>query len=242
MDFTVEGKSFRAMGIGAVVLDTDSTSAALAAVVSVDDAEGTVLRLPSGAKGWQAVALRLEHGTEVQLPLPRDFTVKPGEALVLGCLGPLAAEHGGSLGESAPLEVYAVRRVGDKPETTAQTFEFADATTVMKRCSLARATEYEVEKYPLKKVCKVSAIVFLVGLVCFSFLMHLFTESMDELLNRLPEALWMSAKFGGVSALVVAVGGGLFVKSSNDYNSKKKYEAYTQQFEQVMAETLASDR
>ncbi|MTJ94068.1 MAG: hypothetical protein F8N36_14600 [Desulfovibrio sp.] len=242
MDFTVEGKSFRAMGIEAVVLDTDSTSAALAAVVSVDDAAGTVLRLPSGAKGWQAVALLLEHGTEVQLPLPQDFTVQPGDALVLGCLGPLAAAQGGSLGENAPLEVYAVRRVGDTPETAARICEFADAATVMKRCGLARATEYEVEKYPLKKVCKVSAIVFLVGLVCFSFLMHLFTESMDELLNRLPEVLWMSAKFGGVSALVVAVGGGLFVKSSNDYNSKKKYEAYAQQFEQVMAEALASDR
>ena len=65
---------------------------------------------------------------------------------------------------------------------------------------------------------------------------------MDDLLARLPEALLMSAKFGGVSALVVAVGGGLFVKSSNDYNCKKQYEAYTRQFEQVMAEALAADR
>ena len=242
MDFTVEGKTFRAMGIAAVVLGTEPAAVAQAAVVLVDDAAGTVLRLPRGAKGWQAVALRLEHGTEVQLPLPQEFAVRHGDALVLGCLGPIAAAQGGTLSENAPLEVYAVQRAGGDPETPGQTYEFADAISIMKRCGLARATEYEVEKYPLKKVCKVSAIIFLVGLVCFSFLMHLFTESMDDLLRRLPEALLMSAKFGGVSALVVAVGGGLFVKSSNDYNCKKQYEAYTRQFEQVMAEALASDR
>jgi len=48
----------------------------------------------------------------------------------------------------------------------------------------------------------------------------------------------MTAKFGGVSALVVAAGGGLFVKSSNDYNSRKKFETYVRQFEQAMAVTL----
>ena len=74
--------------------------------------------------------------------------------------------------------------------------------------------------------------------MCFSVLMHLFTESMDDLLRRLPEALLMSAKFGSVSALVVAIGGGLYVKSSNDYNSKKQYKAYTRQFEQAMAKVL----
>ena len=240
MDFTVEGKNFRAMGIGAVVLGTAPADAAQALVVSLEDAAGMSLRLPAGGKGWQAVALRLEHGTEVQLSLPQDFVVTPGEALVLGCLGPIAAAQVGTLGDNAPLEVYAVRRARGDCETDVQTCEFADAATVMKRCGLARATQYEVEKYPLKKVCKVSAIIFVVGLVCFSFLMHLFTESMDDLLARLPEALLMSAKFGGVSALVVAVGGGLFVKSSNDYNSKKQYEVYTRQFEQVMAGVLGS--
>ena len=240
MDFTVEGKTFRAMGIGAVVLGRAPAAATQALVVSLDDAAGTSLRLPVGGKGWQAVALRLEHGTEVQLSLPQDFVVTPGEALVLGCLGFIAAAQDGTLGDNAPLEVYAVRRARGDCETDVQTCEFADAATVMKRCGLARATQYEVEKYPLKKVCKVSAIIFVVGLVCFSFLMHLFTESMDDLLRRLPEALLMSAKFGGVSALVVAVGGGLFVKSSNDYNCKKQHEAYTWQFEQVMAGVLGS--
>ena len=238
MDFTVESKNFRALGVGAVVLDVSPSAVAQAVVVSLDDAAGTALRLPSGAKGWQSAALRLEHGTEMQLPLPQDFAVAPGDALVLGCLGPLAAAQGGTLGENAPLEVYAVRRDGSDQEADAQLFEFADTTSIMKRCGLARATEYEVEKYPLKKVCKGSAIIFAVGLVCFSVLMHLFTESMDDLLRRLPEALLMSAKFGGVSALVVAIGGGLYVKSSNDYNSKKQYEVYTRQFEQAMAEVL----
>ena len=244
MDFTVEGKAFRAVGIGAVVLGTGPAAAApRSMVVSLEDAEGTALRLPAGAKGCQAAALRLETGTEVQLPLPQDFVVAPGDALVLGCLGPLAAAQGGTLGENAPLEVYAVRRVAANSvegaaQADAQTCEFADAATVMQRCGLARATQYEVEKYPLKMVCKVSAIIFVVGLVCFSFLMHLFTENMEDMLARLPEALLMSAKFGGVSAIVVAIGGGLFVKSSNDYNSKKQCEAYARQFEQVMAEVL----
>lgn len=246
MDFTVEGKNFRTMVIGAVVVGTAPGAATRTTVVSLDDAAGTALRLPGGAKGWQSAALRLEHGTEVQLPLPQDFAVNTGDALVLGCLGPLAQAQGGILGENAPMEVYAVRRVNagpnaaaDSGESTVQSHQFADAASVMKRCGLACATEYEVEKYPFKKVCKVSAIIFAVGFVCFSFLMHLFTESMDDLLRRLPEALLMSAKFGGVSALVVAIGGGLYVKSSNDYNSKKQYEIYMQQVEQAMAEALA---
>ena len=238
MDFTVEGKNFRALGIGAVVLGTGSGAEAQAPVVSLEDAAGTVLRLPRGEKGMQGVALRLDHGTEVQLPLPQEFVVNPGDALVLGCLGPLAAAQNGTLGDNAPLEVYAVR-CGAAGESAKQSHEFADVATLMKRCGLTRATEYTVEKYPLKKVCKVSSVIFVVGLVCFSFLMHLFTESMDELLRRLPEALLMSAKFGGVSALVVAIGGGLYVKSSNDYNSKKQYESYARQFEQVMGEVLA---
>ena len=250
MDFTVEGKKFRALSMGAVVLGTAPQTSTQSVVVSLDDAAGTALRLPRGEKGWQCVALRLEHGAEVQLPLPQDVTVATGESLVLGCLGPVAAAQEGSLGDTAPLEVYAVRgantaadhaaeKAAAGSESAAPGYWFVDAATLMKRCGLARATEYAVEKYPLKKVCKVSAIVFLVGLVCFSFLMHLFTESMDELLRRLPESLLMSAKFGGVSAIVVAVGGGLFVKSSNDYNCKKQYEAYARQFDQVMAETLS---
>lgn len=253
MDFMVEGKNFRAVGIGAVVLGTAPAAAAQAMVVSLDDAAGTALRLPCAAKGWQSAALRLERGTEVQLPLPQDFAVKPGDAMVLGCLGPLAAAQSGTLGENAPLEVYAVRRAAACQNTTAnnavnagesatQSHEFADAATVMKRCGVTRATEYDVEPYPLKKVCKVSLIVFLVGLVCFSFLMHLFTESMDELMSRLPEALYMSAKFGGISALVVAAGGGLFMKSSNDYNRKKKFDAYLQQFEQAMNHEIGAGR
>lgn len=253
MDFTVEGKKFRAQSIGAVVLETRPGAASQATVVSLDDAAGTVLRLPRGAKGWQGVAVQLEYGTQVQLTLPEDFAVKPGDALVLGCLGPKTAAQDGTLAENSPLEVYAVRRANTAsdmaPNTAAEAGEpalqihtFADATTVMQRCGLSRATEYVVEKYPLKKVCKVSSIIFVVGLVCFSFLMHLFTESMDELLRRLPEALLMSAKFGGVSALVVAIGGGLYVKSSNDYNSKKQYEAYARQFEHAMAEALAAHR
>ena len=119
MDFTVEGKSFRAMGIAAVVLGTEPAAVAQAAVVSVDDAAGTVLRLPRGAKGWQAVALRLEHGTEVQLPLPQEFAVRHGDALVLGCLGPIAAAQGGTLSENAPLEVYAVQRATKAPQRRA---------------------------------------------------------------------------------------------------------------------------
>lgn len=59
-----------------------------------------------------------------------------------------------------------------------------------------------------------------------------------SLARRLPEALYMSAKFGGIAALVVAAGGGLYMKSSNDYNRKKKLDSYTQQFEQAMTKAL----
>ena len=243
MDFTVEGRNFRVMTVRAVVLGTAPKADTRGTVVSLGDSTGMALRMPCGEKGWQSAALRLENGVEVLLPLPEDVTVDPGESLVLGCLGPVAAAQEGPLGDKAPLEVYAVRSANAASaggESAAPGYYFVDAATLMKRCGLARATEYAVEKYPLKKVCKVSAIIFIVGLVCFSFLLHLFTESMDELVSRLPEALLMSAKFGGVSALVVAVGGGLFVKSSNDYNSKKQYENYARQFEQAMVEVLVS--
>ena len=66
------------------------------------------------------------------------------------------------------------------------------------------------------------------------------SNSGEFLTHSRPEALLMSAKFGGVSALVVAIGGGLYVKSSNDYNSKKQYESYARQFEQAMGEVLAA--
>ena len=245
MDFTVEGRNFRVMAVKAVVLGTAPTADTRGTVVSLGDSTGMALRMPCGEKGWQSAALQLEYGTEVQLPLPETFAAAQGDSLVLGCLGPVEDVKNGSFGESVPLEVYAVRSAAPNAnsntghgESTVQSYEFADAATVMKRCGLARANEYVVEKYPLKKVCKVSTIVFLVGLVCFSFLMHLFTESMDEFVRRLPDALNMSAKFGGVSALVVAVGGGLYMKSSNDYNRKKKLDSYIQQFEQAMSEVL----
>ena len=240
MDFTVEGRNFRVMAVKAVVLGTAPTADTRGTVVSLGDSIGVALRMPRGEKGWQSAALQLEYGTEVQLPLPGTFAAAQGDSLVLGCLGPVEDVKNGSFGESVPLEVYAVRSTAPNGsgESMVQRYEFADAATVMKRCGLARANEYVVEKYPLKKVCKVSAIVFLVGLVCFSFLMHLFTESMDEFVRRLPDALNMSAKFGGVSALVVAVGGGLYMKSSNDYNRKKKLDSYIQQFGQAMSEAL----
>lgn len=104
MDFTVEGKDFRAVGVGAVVLGTAPAAAAeVALVVSLEDAAGTALRLPVGGKGWQAVALRLEHGTEVELPLPQDFQVNPGDALVLGCLGPIVMRRAARWATMPPL-------------------------------------------------------------------------------------------------------------------------------------------
>ena len=63
---------------------------------------------------------------------------------------------------------------------------------------------------------------------------------MDELARRLPEALYMSAKFGGIAALVVAAGGGLYMKSSNDYNRKMKLDSYVQQFEQAMQHAIGA--
>lgn len=152
MDFTVESKNFRALGIGAVVLDVSPSAVAQAVVVSLDDAAGTALRLPSGAKGWQSAALRLEHGTEVQLPLPQDFAVAPGDALVLGCLGPVASAQGGTLGENAPLEVYAVRRDGSGQQADAQLFEFADTTSIMKRCGLAAPPNMKWKSTPQKSL------------------------------------------------------------------------------------------
>lgn len=240
MDFTVEGRNFRVMAVKAVVLGTAPTADTRGTVVSLGDSIGVALRMPRGEKGWQSAALQLEYGTEVQLPLPGTFAVAQGDSLVLGCLGLVEDVKNGSFSESVPLEVYAVRSTAPNGpgESIVQSYEFADAATVMRRYGLARANEYVVEKYPLKKVCKVSAIVFLVGLVCFSFLMHLFTESMDEFVRRLPEALYMSAKFGGIAALVVAAGGGLYMKSSNDYNRKKKLDSYILQFEQAMHEAM----
>lgn len=230
MDFTVEGRVFRASAVEAQVLViADGQVMAQEQVIPLADASQG-LRLPRGEKRWQLISLRFEQGTEAQLPLPAGYELATGDRLTLGCLGPVDAAEGNP---AAVQEVYAVSNT-----TAGWQHEYMDAATLMKRCGLTRVTEYELETYPLKKVCKVSAIVFLVGVVCFSFLMHLFTESMDDLVRRLPEALYMSAKFGGIAALVVAAGGGLYMKSSNDYNRKKKQDIYTRQFERAMREAL----
>ena len=230
MDFTVEGRVYRASALEAQVLAIASGQApAQEQSITLADASQR-LRLPRGEKRWQLVSIRFADGSEAQLPLPPDYAPAMGDRLTLGCLGPGSAAEGSP---AAVQEVYAV----SSPSAGWQ-HEFLDAAALMKRCGLTRVMEYEQEAYPLKKVCKVSAIVFLVGLVCFSFLMHLFTESMDDLVRRLPEALYMSAKFGGIAALVVAAGGGLYMKSSTDYNRKKKLDAYTLQFEQAMRATL----
>lgn len=229
MDFTVEGKAFRACAVEAHVL---AVAPWQAPVQEQDIAlgNGANLRMPRGRKQWQCALIRLESGAETQLPLPDSCPVTVGDCLKLGCLGPVSTTAGGT---GAALEVYAVSN-----QTSGWKHDVVDAASLMKRCGVSRVTEYDLESYPLKKVCKVSVIVFLVGLVCFSFLMHLFTESMDELVRRLPEALYMSAKFGGIAALVVAAGGGLYMKSSNDYNRKKKLDSYIQQFEQAMNKAL----
>ena len=230
MDFTVEGRVYRASALKAQVLAMANGQApAQEQIIPLADASQRV-RLPRGEKKWQIISIRFEDGIEARLPLPPGYELATGDGLLLGCLGPGSAAEGSP---AAVQEVYAV----SSPSAGWQ-HEFMDAATLMKRCGLTRVAEYEQEAYPLKKVCKVSAIVFLVGLVCFSFLMHLFTESMDALVSRLPEALYMSAKFGGVSALVVAAGGGLYMKSSNDYNRKKQQDAYALRFEQAMLEAL----
>lgn len=231
MDFTVEGKVFRACAVEAHVLAVApwQTPAPEQGIASSCDAQ---LRMPRGRKQWQSAVIRLENGAEAQLPLPASCPVAVGDCLKLGCLGPACGAEGG---DGAALEVYAVSNAASGWE-----HDFMDAAALMKRYGAHRVTEYDLESYPLKKVCKVSVIVFLVGLVCFSFLMHLFTESMDELARRLPEALYMSAKFGGIAALVVAAGGGLYMKSSNDYNRKKKLDSYVQQFEQAMQHAIGA--
>ena len=232
MDFTVEGKVFRACAVEARVLAVApwQASAPEQGIASSGDAQ---LRMPRGRKQWQCAVIRLENGAEAQLSLPDSCPVAVGDSLKLGCLGPASATEGG---DGAALEVYAVSN-----SASGWKHDFMDAAALMKRYGTHRVTEYDLESYPLKKVCKVSVIVFLVGLVCFSFLMHLFTESMDELVRRLPEALYMSAKFGGIAALVVAAGGGLYMKSSNDYNRKKKQDSYIQQFEQAMRHAVDTD-
>lgn len=231
MDFTVEGKVFRACAVEARVLAIAPWQAP-AQEQNIALGSGANLRMPRGRKQWQCAVIRLENGAEAQLPLPDSCPVAVGDCLKLGCLGPASATEGG---DGAALEVYAVSNAASGWE-----HDFMDAAALMKRYGAHRVTEYDLESYPLKKVCKVSVIVFLVGLVCFSFLMHLFTESMDELARRLPEALYMSAKFGGIAALVVAAGGGLYMKSSNDYNRKKKLDSYVQQFEQAMQHAIGA--
>ena len=231
MDFTVEGKVFRACAVEARVLAVAPWQAP-APEQDIALGSGANLRMPRGRKQWQCAVIRLENGAEAQLSLPDSCPVAVGDSLKLGCLGPASPTEGG---DGAALEVYAVSNAASGWE-----HDFMDAAALMKRYGAHRVTEYDLESYPLKKVCKVSVIVFLVGLVCFSFLMHLFTESMDELARRLPEALYMSAKFGGIAALVVAAGGGLYMKSSNDYNRKKKLDSYVQQFEQAMQHAIGA--
>lgn len=231
MDFTVEGKIFRARAVEAQVLAVGPWQAP-AQEQGIELSCGAQLRMPRGRKQWQCAVVRLENGAEAQLPLPDSCPVAVGDCLKLGALGPASPTEGG---DGTALEVYAVSN-----QTSGWNHDFVDAAALMKRCGVSRVTEYNLESYPLKKVCKVSAMVFLVGLVCFSFLMHLFTESMDELARRLPEALYMSAKFGGIAALVVAAGGGLYMKSSNDYNRKKKLDSYIQQFEQAMQHAVGA--
>ena len=229
MEFTVEGTVFWACAIKAHVLAVAPWQAT-AQEQNTALGDGANLRLPRGRKQWQCAVVQLENGAEAQLPLPDSCPVAVGDCLKLGCLGSACGTEGG---DDTAQEVYAVSSA-----TSGWRHDFVDAAALMKRCGVNRVTEYDLESYPLKKVCKVSVIVFLVGLVCFSFLMHLFTESMDELTRRLPEALYMSAKFGGIAALVVAAGGGLYMKSSNDYNRKKKLDSYTQQFERAMLEAM----
>ena len=232
MDFTVEGKVYRASALEVQVLAIASGEAPAQEQSTTLAGTNQCLRLPRGEKRWQLVSIRFADGNEARLPLPTDYALAVGDRLTLGCLGPASAANGSP---DAVQEVYAV----SSPSAGWQ-HEFMDSASLMKRCGLTRVTDYEQEAYPLKKVCKVSAIVFLVGLVCFSFLMHLFTESMDDLVRRLPEALYMSAKFGGIAALVVAAGGGLYMKSSNDYNRKKKLDSYVQQFEQAMQHAIGA--
>lgn len=229
MDFTVEGKVFRACALEARVLTVGQWQAPMQEQPPISG-DGVSVRMPRGRKQWQCAMIRFENGNEAQLPLPDSCPLVVGDCLKLGCLGPASCAEGDA---SPSLEVYAVSNA-----TSGWKHDFADAAALMKRYGVSRVSEYEMEPYPLKKVCKVSIIVFLVGLVCFSFLMHLFTESMDELAIRLPEALYMSAKFGGIAALVIAAGGGLYMKSSNDYNRKKKLDSYVQRFEQAMCEAL----
>ncbi len=231
MDFTVEGKVFRACAVEARVLAVAPWQAP-APEQDIALGSGANLRMPRGRKQWQCAVIRLENGAEAQLSLPDSCPVAVGDCLKLGCLGPACGAAGG---DDTAQEVYAVSNAASGWE-----HDFMDAAALMKRYGANRVTEYDLESYPLKKVCKVSVIVFLVGLVCFSFLMHLFTESMDELARRLPEALYMSAKFGGIAALVVAAGGGLYMKSSNDYNRKKKLDSYVQQFEQAMQHAIGA--
>ena len=231
MIITVEGKNFRAACVRATVLAVEASAGVPEVLCALSAGGPSVrLRLPKGDKTLRTALLALENGGEAVLPLPGTCAVAPGAPLELHCLGPEEAVGG----NSAFLQVYAVSAAGS------WTHEFMDARSLMKICGVTSVSEYEKERYPLKKVCKVSLIVFLVALACFSFLMHLFTDTMGDLVQRLPEALFMSVKFGAVAAAVVAIGGWLYVKSSNDYNKQKKLAAYGQLFERAMTQSIAA--
>jgi hypothetical protein len=234
MEFMVEGRAFLSLLVSVRVAAADAASADAAvsevAVAATNGMPAFVLRAPkSGRKGWRNVLLALHDGQTATLRFPAAFSLTAGDTLTLGCLGSVKTAGGAS---TMCMDLYAVTN-----EAAGQRHDFLDAASLMKRCGITRATRYDVEKYPLKKVCKVALTVFLVGLVCFGYLMHLFTENMDALVARLWEVLFMSAKFGAVALAVVAVGGGLYVKSSNDYNMKKKLDEYRDQFEQAMGVT-----
>lgn len=230
MTITVEGRNFRTACVCATVLAGDASAGAPEATCALSPGGPAVrLRLPRSDKTLRGVLLGLENGGEAVIPLPVSLPVATGTAVRLYCMGPEDAAGD----NRAFMQVYAVSAA------ESWTHEYMDARTLMKICGV-RVSEYEKERYPLKKVCKVSLIVFLVALTCFGFLMHLFTDSMADLARRLPEALLMSVKFGAVAAAVVAVGGWLYVKSSTDYNRQKKLEEYCRSFERAMAENVAA--
>lgn len=231
MEFMVEGQTFLSQNVAALVAVAEAASGGSDApdvdVAAEAHAPALRLRIPKGGrKGWKQVLLTLNGEQSMLLPVPADYAVAAGDALTLGCLGPVRSAGGTCV---ALMEIYAVSN-----ENTGLRHSFHNSADVMKRCGVTRARQYETEKFPLKKVCKISLIVFFVALACFGYLMHLFTENMDELTARLSDVLMMSAKFGAVAFAVIAAGGGLYVKSSNDYNMRKKLEEYRVLFERAM--------
>ena len=69
MDFTVEGKVFRACAVEASVLAVAPWQAP-AQEQDIALGSGANLRMPRGRKQWQCAVIRLETGAEAQLSLP----------------------------------------------------------------------------------------------------------------------------------------------------------------------------